>query len=221
MAESRSFFHRGIHWTLREARSQALSTGATAVMPVIASILTGFSGFLTAIPLPYLCVSIAVVFAAVSIGMLRFHELLAQRSVTSKLIPVQPNLGLRRAEKDGGQTITGAQIGIIFQNSANFPIEYHIEKIFSSFEGRIRQGAATYDSRGAIVYPNNTATFWDSIIEITANPNIISEGSVQAVVIYGKPGRLDYKMSVSFKITTKLAPAENLHFEWRTIESTI
>ena len=177
-----------------------LPFSATGVVAVIAT-------FFDHLPLTYVLVAASLVFAATTGGLLWHHNRTFQRNPEYKLKFIVPRVA---RDVSGGKSLIG--ISSELRNDAFFPIQVSIETFRTSCSGRIPLRSGQLDKKKVEMQPGETRWFHDAVIDITGidNPHMI--GSMELSIVYGRSGRLHYKISQNLDIFIPLDPT--LQFTW-------
>ena len=104
-----------LRWLRANLSSEIFGPTASWAWPGVASAMT-FAVGLVQVPVAYALAACFLVFACASFGALSFHKLVFQRSPAFKLVPVQPQMGIRADEG----IVKGIKLGIILNNSECF-----------------------------------------------------------------------------------------------------
>lgn len=165
------------------------------------------AAFFDHLPLTYVIVAASLVFAATTGGLLWHHNRTFQRNPEYKLKFIRPHVG---REISGGKSLIG--ISSELRNDAFFPIQVSIERFRTSCSGRIPLISGQLDKKEVVVQPGEIRWLHDAVIDITGinDPHMI--GSLELSIVYGRSGRLRYKISQDLDIFIPLDPTKE--FRW-------
>ena len=158
-------------------------------------------GWAQAIPWFYLYVGGAVLFAAVSTGMLRFGEWRQRNRVEHKI----RHMGMRINAKQKDDRIASVQFGLNLHNTAAFPLNYRVRDLTTKI---------TLQNGNRIVYPPKQEYLNDAITlapgaigffddhEIPLPPDYHGDNNVAELscrVLYGRSDRFDHELELKKK----------------------
>jgi hypothetical protein len=172
-------------------------------LPILGGIVTAIAGVLQGLPIAYIIAATAIVFAMIPTGLLRFDEWRTRITPQNKLVLQQAMFGMdfQRDLSTGMAThITTAQAILFLYNSASFPIEFTMDEISSSMEGRINQNPIL-DNRGSVLHPTSQVLFGDARIEMgNFEVKSVIDGIISFKLSYGRKGNKKYKLEKHLKI---------------------
>jgi hypothetical protein len=190
--------------------AQAITWGIISTLPFLLALLTAVAGYLQPLPWVYVIVAATVVFAMTANGLLRLSELRARGTAQNKMSfqGIAVGASISRDRNGRPKTLDTVQIGIILQNSAHFPMAYHVDSIETSFESIVNTNPdRTF--RGTIIPANSTAIFRDASIDVKklALDKTLYDGHIKVKVRYGLPGwekhYVEQNSNVNFAIDPK------------------
>ena len=145
----------------------------TWLLPFASTLGAGLVGWLQEVPLFYMFVGLALFFAAVSTGLLRFTEWQYRNRVVDKLVfkslRVAPNI-LNAASVDL------VRFGFLLSNKSEFPIQFEIEKLHTSF-GDYYAPKKDYKRNSITIPPHGDGWFDDHNISV-GEPLVGSEKGI-------------------------------------------
>lgn len=170
-------------------RAAAFYVTTTYIIPLGAPIVTVVIGYASGVPWFGIWLGALAAFAFVSTGLLRFTEWRFRQKVHDKLAFAAVMVG--KDISSGGITI-----GLRLHNSALFPIEFSLEQLLTRLGDKV-PSKTTYDSPGTISIPaKGVGWFWDNAIKVDNPPKPGTiEGHMEYKLVYGRSGRLRYKLS--------------------------
>ncbi len=160
----------------------------TYLLPCAIPVLTGWLGYIQDLPWMHIVLGVTAAFAFISVGLLRFDEWLFRRAIEEKLVFAQVLVG---------KTIepNGINIGIRLQNSAHFPIDFQIERCLTRIGTTLPKEPYTVHQTHTVP-ANGMGWHYHGSIEVPNPPKDGSlDGYVEFEILYGRSGRLKYRLS--------------------------
>lgn len=134
----------------------------------------------------------AIVFAMLATGILRLHEWRARTNPDGKLRFARVEVGL--VVDQPGAIPEGVALGFRVRNHADFPIEFHVKAIKSTFGNKLNP-ASTYSIRNIKIEPQGEGWYRDDPISVKPDDMTnASTGTLYFKLEYGRPGKLKYVM---------------------------
>lgn len=179
---------------IREIGAEAIRVW---LWPPLAAGATAFIGYWQGIPLFYIVVGVAVVFAAFASGLLRFDEWRFRQRVQDKLNFEAGRVGHKSNESGATSAIC---LGFQLHNAATFPIEFDVQSLHTKLGANFPPNKP-YVKTNFSIPPHGSGWFDDHMIEIRDSPkdNVV-EGSIEFVINYGRTGRLKYTLAKHLQV---------------------
>jgi hypothetical protein len=112
------------------------------------------------------------------------------------------------------QMANSFQAVLILKNIADFPINY----IVSEIEFRIRNtvGNNQFLNRGALIDAGQEAYFSSDIVTFHQPINLPVDGTLKAIVTYGRRGKEKFKRPISLQVQFSVDPAapSGIRYSW-------
>jgi len=134
------------------------------------------------------------------VGVSRWHF---SRNPADKLVFLGSHIAADRT--NNGQNLDAVQISMRLKNDAEFPISYRVEKIRTSVDNTL-PALNIKMNMGGVVVPGAETLFRDNGIKLKI-PMSVMGASLEAELVYGRPGAEKYKMSVAQDITIRFGPS--------------
>ena len=186
---SRKFLQGAAGWLASEFVSTWVWAPAITAVGVMIGWAQGESWF-------YLFVGAAVLFAAVSTGMLRFSEWRTRSSVAHKL--GFNNLRIDKIRDESG-VVRALRIGAMLSNKAVFPIAYELASVSTSID-KFYPPKMPYKKSQYTVPAGGSGWFDDHYIQIPSPRMGQVEGELTYELKYGKEGRLNNTLTINKKL---------------------
>jgi hypothetical protein len=186
MSNRGSFWQRTFSFVFSEAALQAFWTYGA---PPLFAALTAVVGLIEHEPLMYAITAAAVVFAAMSGGLLWFSLWRYQRTPEHKLVYAR-----MKVNRGNGEAKKLASMGFILKNNALFPIEISITKLDTVLAARVSETKTLLLQQIYSVDAGNEFSYNDTVIDITGVTDTIMKGSMEFEVQYGRSGGRRYTL---------------------------
>lgn len=199
MEPNQSFLGRASKTIATEAMWQAF---ATYGLPPVLAVATAILGYMEHKPVADALVSGAVMFAAMSGGLLWFSQWRYQQTAESKLV-------FTNATVNRGRDVEPrpASIGFALKNNAIFPIEVYVEELRTSLGGRINPARIWGASRLFTVDAGGTQTFGDASINVDGLSGTPS-GTLEFKISYGRAGNRRYQLEKKINVFVPIDPTQ-------------
>ena len=167
-----------------------LAAGGTALI----------GGIYDQLPLMWVVVGSALVFASTGVGVVAYRMYIFQRNPEHKLIFVEPLVS--RDEYS-------LNIGFLIRNDAVFPIEVRISELRTSCSGKIPNISELLDDAKFVLAPGEMKFAHDAPIDIA---DIAMIGRMEVLLAYGHPNSLRFEISKDYNIFIPLD--RSMPFQW-------
>ena len=160
-------------------------------------------GIYDQLPLMWVVVGAALVFASTGVGVVGYRIYIFQRNPEHKLIFVKPCVS--RGEYS-------LSIGFEIKNDALFPIEVRIRELRTSCSERIPNISDPLDDAQFVLAPGKMKFAHDALIDIEKVVDIVMIGRMEVRLVYGHPNSLRFEISKDYKMFIPLDPS--MSFQW-------
>ena len=141
-------------------------------------------GIYDQLPLMWVVVGSALVFASTGVGVVGYRMYIFQRNPEYKLMFVEPSVS-----RDG----YSLNIGFKIMNDALFPIEVRIRELRTSCSKRIPNISEPLDDARFVLAPGEIKSAYDALIDIEEVVDIVMIGRMEVRLVYGHPNSLRFR----------------------------
>ena len=157
-------------------------------------------GYLENVPVFWIMMGLPLAAASIFTLALRAAEWRTRMSAAGKLEIKAVNLGGDYIKNKNGKVVSieNAQVRLILQSSAPFPISFIVDEIQTSFEGKYPPNKQRLNN-GGVALVNELKGYSDHLIEMNEPIKQKVEGTIKYKIRYGHKGREKYPLEANLK----------------------
>lgn len=187
------------HWIAKALASGAIKALAyqlvTVAMPFLVAGLTLAAGRIGGdVPWMWALMATSLSFGGVAAGTFYVLEVVRQRAVDGRLACVSPRVAI---DMQSG----GVCLGVDLRSLADVPVDFEVKLIRTELGGSYAP-SKPFERTSFVIPPQGVAFFNDHAIKpqlAGSGPEVV-EGSVDATILYGRPGSRKYTLKVRRKM---------------------
>ena len=200
-------------WVAGIIAEEAVRTYGLSFVSAVAVLIIGI---IESIDWFKLSIGIAVMFAAVSHGLLRIDEWRYRNQAKYKL--VFHSMKIHKILSNKG-AVAAIRLGYTLENKAMFPIQFEVVELETSIND-LTPSKTEYENNKISIYANGSGWFEDHDINIpTQITNITVEGHLKSKLKYGRPGNLKYSLDMEKRLYFSFDNKGDIkNIEWHDIK---
>jgi hypothetical protein len=211
-------FDQALTWGQRVSAAWSIVTGTffkVYIWPVASSVLTAAAGYLGHVPVMWIMMAVAIVFACVTQSWLRISEIMERMNPRNKLAYVQTVVhfdlkGGPALANVGGSTgrprkLEQMQIGVELQNRSSSPISLSIANAETEIEG-LFPPRTNYPKAAITILPGGLVRCFDLPIPMKDKPCGRISAKMSIKVKYGMQGDEDEELNFDAVLDIALQP---------------
>lgn len=185
-------------------------------LTIISTVSVLIFGIIESIDWFKLSIGIAVMFAAVSHGLLRIDEWRYRNQAKYKL--VFHSMKIHKILSNNGAVET-IRLGYNLENKATFPIQFEVVELKTSVNN-LTPSKTEYENNTISIYANGSGWFEDYDINIPAQiTNKTVEGHLRTQLKYGRPGKLKHELNMVKRLYIRFDDkGDIINIEWYDVE---